>query len=639
MTISDLAAVVVHHRSYHTLPGTIAALLSDGVAPTRLLVVDNSEEPGRRRELEQLLPNGCHVIYCANLGYGSAVNRGASWHEAHTAGWQYLLVSTHEARPYRGCLASLHTALVEDPGTAVVGPVLVTGEDGDTVWSKGGYLTSVLGLPRHHGHLSPRSNLASRGAYDVSWLDGALLMFRRGILTQHPISETFFLYMEETDHHQGLRRHGWRVKISPQALAWQHSNGVPPFYLTRNIQIFQARNGSRFQTLVCAPYLMVYSIARDIVKRRGAGTWRPLLRGWLEGRPLAVRERAGQRRGVIVVNPLGGALDHYTAALRQHLVDAGVEAQIRAINEPSAAGTSRLTWLLHYVALLGSAGLQSRQRRGRVRVLVTWPVLGFWDLLLVKFFCGSSGLVVYHDPKPLVRSIGSGTQVSALVGRVRDRPGTLVHSEEAARAMEDLGLAEGLIMVAHPVLGAHAHKAGQPDVSRGNSCPHVRVLGQYKQDRDIDLLESLAAKLGADCEFEIVGRGWPTVRGWQVDSRFVAEDELDRLVTTSDALIIPYKRFYQSGIAIRALEHSVPVVGRAETSLRDLYGAESPLLVEQNGGSENRDIDAWAHALEYALSHGRAEASRALDLFHERAKRDWTSVAANGRPLPGTGPR
>lgn len=631
MIFSDLAAVVVHHRSYDTLPMTIAALLSDGVAPTRLLVVDNSEEPGRRRELEQLLPDGSHVIYCENLGYGSAVNRGASWHEVNTADWQYLLVSTHEARPYSGCLAALRTALVEDSGTAVVGPVLVTGEDGNTVWSKGGYLTSVLGLPRHRGHLSPRSGLTSGGAYNVSWLDGALLMFRRGILAQHPINETYFLYMEETDHHQVLQRHGWRVKISPHALAWQHSNGVPPFYLTRNIQIFQARNGSRFQTLVSAPYLMVYAVARDIIKWRGTATWRPLLRGWREGRPLAVGAQSGDRRGVIVVNPLGGALDHYTTALRQHLMDAGVEAEVRSIDEPSIAGTSRLTWLMRYVGLLGSAGERSRQRRGQVRVLVTWPVLGFWDLLLVKLLCGSSGLVVYHDPKPLVRSIGSGAGVSGLVRLVRNRPGTLVHSKEAAQAMEDLGLADGLTLAAHPVLGARlAREAGPPDDSRSGLCPRVRVLGQYKQDRDIDLLESLAAKVGPDCDFEIVGRGWPTVKGWRVDSRFVSEDELDHLITTSAALIIPYKRFYQSGIAIRALELSVPVVGRAETSLRDLYGAESPLLVEENGGSQNRDVDAWAHALKFALCQGRAEASRALELYHQRATRDWTSLATIG---------
>lgn len=634
MTFSDLAAVVVHHRSYHTLPMTIAALLSEGVAPARLLVVDNSEEPGRRRELEQLLPDGSHVIYCANLGYGSAVNRGASWHEVNTADWQYLVVSTHEARPYSGCLASLRATLAEDSRTAVVGPVLVTGEDGDTVWSRGGYLTSLLGLPRHHGHLSPHSDLTSAGAYDVSWLDGALLMFRRGILAQHPINEAYFLYMEETDHHQVLRRNGWRVKISPKALAWQHSNGIPPFYLTRNIQIFQARNGNRFQMLVSAPYLMVYAVARDLVKLRGAATWHSLFRGWLAGRPLAAAAQPGERRAVIVVNPLGGALAHYTTALRQHLADAGVEAEVRSINEPSVSGTSRLTWLLHYVGLLGSAGQQSRQRRSQARVLVTWPVLGFWDLLLVKLLCGSSGMVVYHDPKPLVRSIGSGKRVSGLVRLVGNLPGTLVHSTEAARAMEDLGLAGGLALVAHPVLGARpARKAGPPDDSRSGLGPRVRVLGQYKQDRDLELLESLAAELGPECDFEIVGRGWPPVKGWKVDSRFVSEDELDHLITTSAALVIPYKRFYQSGIAIRALEQSVPVVGRAETSLRDLYGADSPLLVRETGRSYSQDVDAWIHALQFALRHGQAEASRALEQYHERATRDWTSLATSGAPV------
>lgn len=634
MTLRRVVAVVVHHRSYDTLAATLAGLLSEGIVPDNLLVVDNSEEPDRRWELEKLLPPGSHVLYCENSGYGAAVNRGAAWHEENSTDWQFVLVSTHESRPYKGCLAVLQTTLADDPGTAVVGPVLLTGEDGDRVWSKGGYLTRFLGIPRHLGHLSPRSTLSVNGAHGVSWLDGAFLMYRRGILTQFPICEDYFLYMEETDHHQGLRRHGWSAKISTEALAWQRSDGVPLFYLTRNIQLFHARNGSKSQALLSAPYLFVRAVSRDMVKLHRPA-WRPLLSGLKEGRALAARTRMAAP-ALLILNPLGGALKHYTAALQAHLLDAGMDAEVRSVEEPSVSGQSPLRWLINYVKLLRSAGRRSRRRARPRSVLVTWPVLGFWDLLLVKFFCGRSGVVVYHDPQPMVRSIGSSKAVSGLIRLLPNRPGTLVHSHQAAKAMQEVGLAEGLSVVAHPVLLTSCAFLPEPSpYGESQSRPRVRVLGQYKHDRDLDLLKSLAARLSAACDLEIIGRGWPHVEGWRVDPRFIAEDELDDLISSSAAIVIPYRRFYQSGIAIRALEHAVPIVGLASTSLQDLYGPVSRLLVRETGGGV-RDVQAWVDAVEFALEHGRKEALCAAKSYQARATRDWTLLA---RSYPFNRPR
>ena len=627
MIIPDLAAVVVHHRSYGTLGPTLAALTAGGVGPDRVLVVDNSEEPDRRVEVENLLPPGAHVIFCANAGYGAAVNRGASWHEKNTHGWRYLLVATHESRPEADCLPILRSALVEDQGTAVVGPVLVTGDEGMTIWSEGGRFTKVLGLPRHHGHLTPRPEACAGAPHPVSWLDGAFLMFRRGILARYPIDETYFLYMEETDHHQTLQRHGWKVKVCPQAVAWQQSNGVPPFYLTRNIQLFHAKNGSRFQAQASAPYLLVRSAARDLIKHQHLGTFGPLLSGLRAGRTLAARARAVQPRGVIIVNPLGGALKHYTNALHQHLVDAGISAQVRSLDEPSVSGKHRLAWLLEYVQLLARAGWQTRRGSAPARILVTWPVLGFWDILLVKAMCGSTSWVVFHDPSPLVRSAGSGRAVSALIRRLKTRPGTLVHSEEAAKAMRARGL-DALALVRHPVLPRVTEQSSTRMDGHGTAPrPRIRVLGQYKRDRDLDLLELLAKHLGKDYDCEINGRGWPAVKGWSVDARFVPEDELDQLIAGSTVILIPYKRFFQSGIAIRALEHAVPVVGRSETSLADLFGAESRLLVSEQNGSAG-DVYAWLRAIEFAVTDGRAEASKAAESFHRQAACDWARLTA-----------
>jgi hypothetical protein len=337
---------------------------------------------------------------------------------------------------------------------------------------------------------------------------------------------------------------------------------------------------------------------------------------------------------IIILNPLGGALSHYTEALLHQLADAGIETDLISIIEPSQSGKSRFHWLAAYSSMLYSAGRRTRRRNSPERVLITWPVLGFLDLLLVKVLCGNAGAIVYHDPQPLVRSVGSTQAVAGLVRLVKRRPGTLVHSNEAAQAMNAVGLTDGLTLVPHPMLPPAA-SAKEPAVNGEPGIrPRVRVLGQYKADRDIDLLTSLAGKLGSKYCLDIVGRGWPAVPGWNVDARFVPEDELEELILTSDAIVIPYKRFYQSGIAIRALEHGTPVVGRVETSLGELYRPESRLLVAAENEVPGLEAEAWVSALEYAMAQGRTETVLAAKIFHEEATKGWGSL---GRRLLAQG--
>ncbi|TLM73763.1 glycosyltransferase family 4 protein [Pseudarthrobacter sp. NamB4] len=320
------------------------------------------------------------------------------------------------------------------------------------------------------------------------------------------------------------------------------------------------------------------------------------------------------------------ALHHYTEALMQQLADAGISVELFSIVEPSQSGKGRLKWLTDYSALLYSAGRRTRKQDSPGKVLVTWPVLGFLDLLLVKLFCGNSGVIVYHDPRPLVRSVGSSGAIAALIRLLRQRPGTLVHSMDAGRAMDAVGLSEDLAVVPHPMLRPADSGYEPARTRRDGARPRVRVLGQYKADRDLDLLKLLAGRLGPTYDLDIVGRGWPAIPGWKVDARFVPEDELDELIATSDAIVIPYKRFYQSGIAIRALEQAVPVVGRVQTSLSDLYGPESRLLVAAGDESPIVEVEAWASAIEYALGEGRAETIQAARQFHTESSKSWASL-------------
>lgn len=616
MSTLNTAAIVVHHRSPATLEATILRLISEGLEPAKLLIVDNSGDPAQDVSRIKALPRGVNIMFTPNSGYGAAVNAGVVWHKLNTPPTDSLLVSTHEALPEEGSLQKLSVALMTHDNAAVVGPALVTGDDSDIIWSLGGYFSKCLGLPRHFRHKAPRAELGKSEGHAVDWLDGAFLLFRRTILEAHPLDETFFLYMEETDHQLSIQREGWEVRLEPAAVVWQSSGGTPAYYQTRNIQLFQAKNGSRFQTLFSAPYIIARAVVADTIRGRGVSNWQGLLAGWRAGWRLSGGR--DEEQATVLVNPLGGALAHYTDALARILRASGAKVRVYSIGEPSISGRSRWRWLLDYIRLLVKA---RRSHSRHDQTLVVWPVLGFVDLVLVRLLCGRRSCVVYHDPKPLVRAAGSDPLTAHLVFQVPNLPRVVVHSEAAALAMTTLGFKRDMHLLAHPMLPPAAR--GAKDGDKANKRAIVRVLGQFKRDRDIGALEAVARELASEVDLEIIGRGWPDVKGWTVDSRFVSERELDALVASSDAIVIPYLRFYQSGIAIRALESNKPVVGRASTSLADLYGKDSKLLVREDPETGVVHAGAWAEAVRYAVTEGREEAFSVAREYHAAAVSEW----------------
>ena len=77
-----------------------------------------------------------------------------------------------------------------------------------------------------------------------------------------------------------------------------------------------------------------------------------------------------------------------------------------------------------------------------------------------------------------------------------------------------------------------------------------------------------------------MGRGWPQVTGWDVDARFLSEAEVTAALSSAECLVLPYSLYFQSDVAVRALESMTPVVGVRHPFLEDLLGPDWPGLVD-----------------------------------------------------------
>lgn len=309
---------------------------------------------------------------------------------------------------------------------------------------------------------------------------------------------------------------------------------------------------------------------------------------------------------VALVNPLGATLAHYTKSLDHVLRTCGILTSKVDVLEPSSAGYGKVGWLFNYLLHVGRQVAHERPNA----VVAAWPVVGYWDLPILRMLARRPVYLVMHDPKPLVYARGYGRAAKALARR-QARGGIFAHSPDAVRAIiDDAGMPrvfEALLPMLEP------RRAQPPAGERRN----IRVLGQYKVDRDIEGLQRLAASAPSRWRLEIVGRGWPAIDGWNVTNEFVAEESFDELIRTSHAVLIPYSRFFQSDVAVRVLEWGVPVVGPHASSLQVALGEDCRWLV--------RDGD-WSSAVAAALDEDRDRVSaRAQDLY-ERVIGDWSKV-------------
>ena len=228
-----VSVTIVLYNSEAGLAECLRALkpeLEDGFA--ELIAVDNAS-PDRSADVVAELAPGAELIRAnVNRGFSGGVN--LAWPRVRG---RYWLLLNPDVRLDHGALRRLVEWMNGRPQTGAASAELVT-EGRETVAATGRAFPSLwrplLEASRLHLLLPARvRGRLLRGAYwtggdqeDVGWVPGTAVLVRRTTAESVGLlNERLFLYGEDIEWCWRVRRHGWRIGVCSDAVAFHQESG------------------------------------------------------------------------------------------------------------------------------------------------------------------------------------------------------------------------------------------------------------------------------------------------------------------------------------------------------------------------------------------------------------------------------
>lgn len=301
-----LTAVIVNWRTPELTARAAQALIDDGVAPQRVVVVDNGSGDDSPQRLLAALPESVIVTLPENQGFGRASNAGARALPARQA---YLFVNSDAFVHRPGGVAALRRAL-DDPAVGAATPRLLT-EDLRTAPSVYPLSTPLPSAIRASGlsrlvpdPLAPRfgAHWSHDRSRSIEYAIGAVLLVRAAAWDQlGGFDESGSMYAEDHDLYWRLRRLGWRSQFVAES-EFVHLGGASAAQLWDAPA--RARRVAEAEAAIVRRH-MASPRARVTTGLMAAGATARALRSSARGDSAAAREHIAWARGYLTQRPAG----------------------------------------------------------------------------------------------------------------------------------------------------------------------------------------------------------------------------------------------------------------------------------------------------------------------------------------------
>lgn len=299
------------------------------------------------------------------------------------------------------------------------------------------------------------------------------------------------------------------------------------------------------------------------------------------------------KKRIVLIDPVGGkaGMDFYDVSLLKCLADQGYETflfsnfktsekDIKSFTTFNNIGVNKVVAIFNNFVYFIKALFYCRKQQ------INWLLLhffsgGVFDLVTIGMarLLGLKIILIIHDVESLDSLVFPFTRKIILT---RFNHSKIVHNQysydELAKLINQKYMGNVHIIPHGHYLslpGNNIHeKPSLPEFTPESGVRYLLFFGQLKKAKGLDILIAALAKSKSDYQLIIAGNerddSFLSYKN-QIETsgltgrivpiiRYITNKERDILFHLSDAVVIPYKKVYQSGVLLLAMSYSKPVV-------------------------------------------------------------------------------
>lgn len=286
MSIDSVYVVILNWNRCQDTLDCLKSVLAMQPKAARVILVDNASSDGTPQTVAERFPQVRLLLNQTNLGFAGGMNVGIR--AALEAGAEYLLLLNNDTVVAPDLLGRLLAVAAESDQVGIVAPKIYFAEPSDRIWFAGAMRRRWFpgfSFPGYGQPDAPRYNQRR----EVDYATGCGMLVPSRILHEIGLFDecTFFMYHEDLDLSERVRRAGYRIVYEPQARMWHRESAstaplspVKWYYMARYIVPFFRRY---YRWPLAATLLYTaYVILREMWKHRPELVV-PYLRGISDG--------------------------------------------------------------------------------------------------------------------------------------------------------------------------------------------------------------------------------------------------------------------------------------------------------------------------------------------------------------------
>lgn len=253
-----VSIITINFRDADVTCALLDSIRMHDYQPVEVLVVDNGSLQDCSQQFQAHYPDVKVIISKKNLGFAGGNNLGIQ-----EAKGKYLFFVNNDTVFTEGLIENLIKRF-NTPKVGAVGPKIHYFDQPGTIQFAG--FTAVNPITGRNKTIGERER--DQGQYDTAvempYIHGAAMMLSKEVIEEvGGMPEAYFLYYEELDWCQQIRRAGYRIYYEPTALIYHKESmavsklsHLKIYYLTRNRILFMRRNATAFQLI---PFILFFS--------------------------------------------------------------------------------------------------------------------------------------------------------------------------------------------------------------------------------------------------------------------------------------------------------------------------------------------------------------------------------------------